>query len=223
MPKLTDMTGRIYGRLTVISRAETVRKQTRWRCRCSCGTETVVHAGNLRSGGATSCGCFMREHAATRATKHGACDTRTYRIWKAMRTRATNPRVKTAKHYVLRGVACCDRWRVYANFVADMGEAPHRASLDRIDNAGNYEPGNCRWATPTEQANNKRNNTPYTFDGETHNASEWARSVGVHMHVTNFIRVVKRGWTLAMVRHYASLNSTDRLRYSRAHRNFKGV
>lgn len=111
--------------------------------------------------------------------QHGYCGTRTYRIWKAMRTRCNNPRVRAYPRYGGRGIKVCPRWDSFSAFLADMGEAPEGMSLDRWpDKSGNYEPGNCRWATPKEQARNMRVNRLIEHDGETLCLSEWAERFG---------------------------------------------
>jgi hypothetical protein len=116
--------------------------------------------GNLRSGDVRSCGCLQREIIARRNRTHGhsvrGAETPTYRSWKAMHTRCTNPNPSTWAHYGGRGIEICERWRSFESFLEDMGERPEGTSIDRIDVDGNYEPGNCRWATPTEQRANRR-------------------------------------------------------------------
>lgn len=95
-------------------------------------------------------------HGHARRRAKGRAGTSTYYIWAAMIQRCTNPKNRDYKNYGARGITVCDRWRDFTNFLADMGEKPDGLSIDRIDNDGNYEPGNCRWATPAQQASNKR-------------------------------------------------------------------
>jgi hypothetical protein len=172
-----DLTGQRYGRLTVIAFAGTKpvsakhpdRRRAYWLCRCDCSdkTEVVVRADSL--GITQSCGCLQREFAASGQAplKHGATIghfkygkvvTSEYSAWTTMKTRCLNP--KTAKYpdYGGRGIKVCDRWLTsFENFLADMGHRPSAEhSLDRIDNDGNYEPGNVRWATRSEQVQNRR-------------------------------------------------------------------
>jgi hypothetical protein len=154
--------GNVYGRLTVLARAETVGNMLTWRCRCSCGNETVAYGSNLRRGHSRSCGCLKIEVTLTRCTTHGEARhgklTPEYRAWAALINRCENPQNPRFKDYGGRGITVCERWRSsYETFLADMGRRPSpRHSLDRIDNNGHYEPANCRWATASEQRRNQR-------------------------------------------------------------------
>lgn len=106
--------------------------------------------------------------------------TPTYYVWRSMRSRCLHPSNRSYKHYGGRGIKVCDRWlNNYDAFFEDMGECPKGLSLERIDVNGDYSPENCRWATLKEQANNRRNNTPITFNGETMNAAQWAEKLGI--------------------------------------------
>lgn len=185
--KMIDITGMRFGRRVVVAYAGTARRGQQnvsvWDCVCDCGKSQTVRIGSLRT--AASCGCRQREAAAAYHTKHGHCsrssgETRTHRIWKGMITRCTNPKSKHWLKYGARGIGVCERWRKFENFLADMGQVPPGLTLEREDNAGNYEPGNCRWATPLEQAQNTRRNNKITINGVTKILAEWARESGVH-------------------------------------------
>mgnify|MGYP000869355731 FL=1 len=112
-------------------------------------------------------------------TKHGMAETRTYKIWAGMKNRATNTKGRDARNYVGRGISICDRWLFFENFYEDMGEAPEGMSLDRIDVNGKYNPSNCRWATPQEQANNTRMNIIISYRGTTDTLANWSRKLDI--------------------------------------------
>jgi hypothetical protein len=147
--QLIDLSGRIFGRLTVIERANNIGHHTAFRCVCSCGRTLVVRAQSLRKGDTGSCGCFRAEKMAAAKTKHGLYGTPTYRSWRAMLARCSDVTHRQFKDYGGRGIRVCDRW--VTSFESFSG-----TTLDREDNDGHYEPGNCRWATHLEQNRNKR-------------------------------------------------------------------
>ena len=159
---LVDITGKRFGDWTVLAiRPERKRRGRRvvavlWLCRCDCGTERIVWGTNLRLGRSASCGCRV----AKRNTKHGHARkgkvTSAYKCWVRMLQRCFNPNGTHYPNYGARGIKPCERWLKFENFYADMGDPPPGLSIDRINVNGDYEPGNCRWTTPAEQARNRR-------------------------------------------------------------------
>lgn len=160
--RFKDLTGQRFGRWSVISFAGMVGTEgAHWNCVCDCGTEREVRSLNLRRGKTLSCGCYNLEAIAERNHIHGHAERGSkppeYLAWENMRRRCNNPADPRFKWYGARGISVCERWNSFMNFLADMGMKPSpEHSIDRIDNDGNYEPGNCRWTTSIVQQNNRR-------------------------------------------------------------------
>lgn len=193
---LIDLTGKRFGRLVVQQRApRESRVKPRWACVCDCGKETVVFGSQLRSGQTKSCGCLANDGSSRRT--HGASRSKLYNAWKTMHARCRNPSNARWERYGGRGIAVCSSWTGaggFAAFMADMGPRPSdRHSIERIDNDGNYEPGNCKWGLPETQNRNRGNNLLVTHEGETKTLAEWSRSSPVSEQVIRS-RFVLRGW-----------------------------
>lgn len=154
-----DLTSMKFHRLTVLERAAQEEKgPVKWLCRCDCGAELVTTSHEITRGRTKSCGCYRSDQFVKMNTKHGMYKSPEYNSWDAMIQRCRNPLGKKYHHYGGRGITVCERWlNSFDDFYADMGPKPTpKHSIDRIDNDGNYEPGNCRWATQSEQNFNTR-------------------------------------------------------------------
>lgn len=186
--------GCTFGRLSVTGYAGTDRNVHFVNCRCSCGSSCVVRAYNLLSGNSKSCGCLAKELTSTRATRHGQGKSPEWITWSMMKSRCCNPSNKRFDRYGGRGIRVCDRWlNSFKNFLEDVGYRPsHSHSLDRINNDGNYEPGNCRWATAKQQSRNKCDNHVIEIDGVAKSAIEWSELSGVG--VSTIIHRRRAGW-----------------------------
>ena len=185
-----DLTGKRFGRLTALYHGHHGPFVV-WHCLCDCGKTTITRAIRLIHNQTKSCGC-ANVHPKT----HGMTKTPTWGSWKAMRGRVSNPNTAGYKRYGGRGITIDPRWQKFENFLADMGECPSSEySLDRIDPNGNYERGNCRWATAKEQAVNRTNTVRLLYQGNNLTLDEWAELTGLHRQTIRD-RVFKYQWTV---------------------------
>jgi hypothetical protein len=189
MGKFIDLTGKYFGRLKVIERAENEKYgRSMWKCQCKCGKITVVTGDNLRRKHTESCGCLWTDTIIKSNTKHGLGETRLYGIWNDMRRRCYDNSRKAYKDYGGRRIKVCDEWIDkengfinFYNWSVNNGYV-EPLTLNRKDNNGNYEPSNCRWVTMTVQANNTRANRIIFFDGKSMTMKQWSVYIGVDYH-----------------------------------------
>ena len=192
MPKLIDLTGDKYGKLTVIRRNGHLRGKTAWLCKCDCGNEITVDSNSLRTGNTRSCGCLVR--------KTGKTKDRVYFVWQRMMARCYNPKIERYPNYGGRGITVCNEWHDFFKFkewAYKTGYDPlapiFQCTLDRVDVNGNYCPENCRWATAKEQGQNTTRSHRITVHGEQMTISEASEKYGVPM-ATIWWRVSRGNW-----------------------------
>lgn len=180
-----NMLGRSFGFLAVVSHAGKKGTNHYVWCVCVCGSSYLASSSHVYHGEIMSCGCKRKELIGKGNTRHGCCPAdgkkmaREYQTWRAMPGRCRDKNQKNYKNYGGRGIKVCERWKDFANFLADMGERPPKMTLDRFPNQdGDYEPGNCRWATSQQQAENQLSNWPIILKGERMTAAEATRRLG---------------------------------------------
>ena len=176
--------GTTFGMLTIIIEIEGHKRTgPGWKRKfitlCACGNQRVVYLEKLRNGMIHSCGCTKRPSML----RHGMYLSPTYHAWTAMKERCSNPTCKAFPNYGGRGIKVDDRWMRFENFFADMGEKPAGLSIERIDNDGPYAPGNCRWATRTEQSRNTRRSRFVILNGVSLCVEDAAKQVGISPHM----------------------------------------
>lgn len=186
--KKNDLVGKRFGKLLALKIVGARREQALWLCQCDCGNAAEVPRGALLSGNTKSCGCGMG------GTGHRKSKTRAYRVWQNMIRRCSNPKDWAYRWYGGRGISVCERWRDFTKFLEDMGQPPDGLEIDRINNNGNYEPGNCRWATIQEQMNNRRNTIRIEFQGCVDTISGWA--IKLKMCRQTLRRRFENGWSV---------------------------
>jgi hypothetical protein len=184
--KYNDISGERRGNLTIIKCVGKKNSHYLWECVCDCGNIIIVPVNNLNNGHTKSCGCLSVNTVVNRTTTHGNSKkgkwSPEYAVWSSIKGRCLNPNNPAYKNYGGRGIKICERWaNSFENFLQDVGKRPSlRHSFDRYpDNNGNYEPGNFRWATKKQQADNRRTSRWYEYDGIKLVLEDWARKLGV--------------------------------------------
>lgn len=193
-----ELVGKRFGQLTVTALEEVRNQNTVWRCRCDCGRDHVARARVLMSGKTKTCGC-------SRGEPHGLTGTRIFHCWRNMVARCANPKVREYRHYGGRGVEVCERWKAsLLAFISDVGMPPtDRHEIDRINVNGNYEPGNCRWATRRQNMNNMRRNVRVEYAGIEYTIADLAREFG--LGYAFLYQRLKKGWTVSAAVHMPSI------------------
>ncbi|MEO1525788.1 MAG: hypothetical protein AAFX06_10140 [Planctomycetota bacterium] len=188
-----NLTGEVFGRLSVLGYAGEKKSHKRWWVECECGAVKVVYGSSLRSGATQSCGCYHAEETAKAKTKHRMCGTPEYVSWSGAKSRCQNPNDINYQNYGGRGIEF--RFGSFEEFFAEVGLKPsHEHSIDRIDSDGHYEPGNVRWATVKQQCNNTRVNRRMDIEGELKTLAEHYGSSKVREYERARNRVVDLGW-----------------------------
>jgi hypothetical protein len=214
--KLLDLTGMRFGRLVAVEYLGREHHSSVWRCLCDCGNETKTQSGALKNKTIMSCGCYRTERMGTLNLTHGMRSRigktdPVYKAWDSMKQRCHNPMDKAWKWYGGRGIKVCDRWFASVEtFAQDMGPRPAGTSIERKDGNLGYEPDNCVWATPTQQARNRSNNHIVTFQGQSMTLVEAAELAGLP-YKTVKSRICK-GWS----EHESLTRPVDRERVARA-------
>lgn len=198
MPKFIDLTGKKFGKLLILSRANNSNNgKVRWNCMCDCGKEKIIIGNSLKTRVTKSCGCLLKENKGP-TLKHGHAKkgkvSKTYKIWNSILQRCNNLNNFAYKYYGGRGIKVCKRWFKFENFLKDIGEISDGLTLDRINNNGNYEPNNWRFSTMREQSRNKRNNYLLKYDGNERCLAEWEEITGISQRVIK-ARIVL-GWPI---------------------------
>ena len=190
--------GEKYNNLTAIGFNYRDKKGRQcWLFRCDCGNKKVIDVSAVKSGHTKSCGCLHKEKASIQGKKnktHGMIKTKEYKVWDSIKQRCLNKNHKAYKNYGGRGIKVCKSWLKFENFFKDMGKRPKGLTIDRIDNNGNYEPKNCRWATMKEQSNNTRNNIFISINGVQTSFNELAGIFGIKYTTLRYRLSV--GWSL---------------------------
>lgn len=199
MPRTSrDITGMRFGRLSVLGMSTTkTRGRSTWDCLCDCGNKKTVVASSLTAGHTKSCGCLNSDELDRRSQNSNKSNP-LYTTWKGMRARCRDPKRPDFHLYGGRGITVCEEWENFAQFAADMqaGYMPG-LSIEREDTNGPYCKGNCRWATPKQQANNRRSNRLLTFNGKTQNIEAWSVELGVRFGTIH--QRLRYGWPVERV------------------------
>jgi hypothetical protein len=199
MSHIIEMTGKRFGRLTVIERDYSRLYNAYWWCKCDCGNILSVHGGSLRSGLTKSCNCLQSDITTKRNTTHGLSHTSLYHVYHSMKQRCYCKNDRDYIHYGARGIKLCDEWLGDNGFIsfydwANKSGYSEGLTIERNDVNGNYDPNNCRWITIEEQAYNRTSNRYITYNGKTQCLEMWAKELGFNRDMI-YMRI-KREWNI---------------------------
>lgn len=217
-PRHKNLLGQRFGRLTVIAESSDRdhSRSMKWVCKCDCGNIKTVSAQALKKGLTVSCGCYNKEKQLNKdihGHEKGGKKSPTYISWEKMLSRCYREADPAYRFYGARGIKVCDEWHAFKNFLKDMGERPEGKTIDRIDSKGNYEPNNCRWLTPKEQANNMSRNVRFEYNGKKLTISELADLAGLK-YDTMYSRLMIYKWPLVTAMSIKRLNNRERSLYA---------
>jgi len=182
-----------FGRLTVIAFHSIQKHKRIWLCLCDCGNTTLLSTGALKTGNTKSCGCARIAANKSRTTERRRLPE--FYVWSGMIARCYNPNDGSYERYGGRGITVCERWLNFDNFILDMGRRPSsKHSIERINNSSGYEPANCKWALPSEQARNRRSTVFLTYQGITLCMLDWANLLGLKKGTLSNRK--KYGWSV---------------------------
>ncbi len=198
MSKIKNEIGKRHGNLLVISKAKSRHGKASWNCICDCGKKIQCTGDDLRTGNTKSCGCLHTATVASLFYKHGHClnggHSSTWKSWQHAKARCSNPKDNAFRNYGGRGIRMCRRWlNSFSNFLADMGPKPQHMTLERKNNDGNYEPGNCKWASRKEQNNNTRRTRFLNFNGQRKTITQWTTETRLSRGL--ILWRLNHGWT----------------------------
>jgi hypothetical protein len=198
---MENLTGKKFGRLTVIEYSHKQKYNFYWKCKCDCGKECIIRSSNLKSGHTKSCGCFNKEIVRDKHTIHGDCGTKFYKTFNNINSRCNNKNYDKYEYYGGRGIKC--EWNNYLDFKKDMYKSylihvkkfgENQTTIDRIDNGGNYSKKNCKWATRKEQSNNTRRTTFIKYKDKTYSRVDICNKFNINPDT--FRRRIDNGWEL---------------------------
>lgn len=191
-----DIQGKKFNRLFVVSLVKKENtKISYWECLCDCGKSIIVQSCHIRGGHTKSCGCLQKETVSEINKSHGISDSEIYSVWQNMKNRCNNENYHRFDRYGGRGIKVCKRWEEsFLEFHTDMGERPEGFTIERMDNDGDYEPGNCKWADNKEQCRNRSSNRIITFNGKTMCVADWAEEK--RMNLSTIHSRIRMGWSI---------------------------